>query len=124
MSESTESTDGCSDRSRDIVRRLDELIKKQANHPLYSKELADHVGVSIRTLQDATRAARNMSLHAYVRWIRLLAVRAKLQRDETSVKAAAMECGFWHMGDFSRRYHERFGELPSDTLRLKAHQHG
>jgi AraC-like DNA-binding protein len=32
-----------------------------------------------------------------------------------SIKAAAPENGFWHLGDFSRAYRELFGELPSRT---------
>jgi transcriptional regulator GlxA family with amidase domain len=35
----------------------------------------------------------------------------------TTVSTVALDCGFWHFGDFSRAYRECFGELPSDTLR-------
>ena len=108
--------DGYPDSYRHIVRRLDELIEMHADRPVYSKDLADHAQVSIRTLQSATLAVSNMSLHGYVRWRRLLAVRAKLRRGNTSVKTAAMQCGFWHLGDFSRSYRKEFGELPSATL--------
>ena len=39
------------DRYHDIVRKLDKLIEKRApSQPLYSKELAELIGVSARTL--------------------------------------------------------------------------
>jgi AraC family ethanolamine operon transcriptional activator len=37
-----------------------------------------------------------------------------------SVKAAALSCGFWHLGQFSRDYRLTFGELPSETLVRRA----
>jgi transcriptional regulator GlxA family with amidase domain len=105
------------DRYHDIVRKLDKLIEKRApSQPLYSKELAELIGVSARTLQNATHRCRGMSLHSYVRWTRLTAARQKLRRGATSVKNAALESGFWHFGDFARQYRKLFGELPSSTL--------
>jgi AraC-like DNA-binding protein len=108
-----------SDRQRDIVRQLDELIDGRVpSQPIYSKELGDLIGVSIRTLQNATLRTTGMSLHGYLRWKRLMAARHKLQQGETSVKSAALESGFWHLGDFAQRYQKLFGELPSLTLRF------
>ena len=107
-----------SDRQRDIVRQLDELIDGwEPSQPIYSKELADLIGVSIRTLQNATPRTKGMSLHSYLRWKRLTAARQKLQHGAASVKDAALESGFWHLGDFAQRYQKLFGELPSLTLR-------
>jgi AraC-like DNA-binding protein len=53
-----------------------------------------------------------MSLHSYVRWKRLLNAHQKL-RQGMGVKRAALESGFWHMGEFARDYRKLFGELPS-----------
>jgi AraC-like DNA-binding protein len=107
-----------SDRQRDMVRKLDELIDGWApSQPIYSKELATLIGVSIRTLQNATPRTKGMSLHGYLRWKRLMAARQKLQHGAPSVKDAALESGFWHLGDFAQKYQKLFGELPSSTLR-------
>jgi AraC-like DNA-binding protein len=38
-------------------------------------------------------------------------------RDSTTVTAEALNCGFWHLGEFSRAYKNCFGEFPSETLR-------
>ncbi len=108
---------GYSDRHRSRIEQLDELIETSAPfHPLYSKDLAEQIGVSIRTLQTAVLEIRGMKLHSYVRRKRLLLARLKLQQGAVSVKSAALESGFWHLSDFARGYQEMFGELPSSTL--------
>jgi transcriptional regulator GlxA family with amidase domain len=33
------------------------------------------------------------------------------------VTAAALECGFSNLGEFARKYRQRFDENPSETLR-------
>jgi transcriptional regulator GlxA family with amidase domain len=106
------------DRHRDIVRKLDGLIDGWVpSRPIYSKDLAVQIGVSVRTLQNATPRSTGMSLHGYIRWKRLMAARHRLLHGATSVKNAALESGFWHLGDFAQQYQELFGELPSLTLR-------
>ena len=57
-----------------------------------------------------------MSLHRYLRFKRLWLVRKRLMAGGISVKACALESGFWHLSDFSRSYHLHFGETPSQTL--------
>jgi AraC family transcriptional regulator, ethanolamine operon transcriptional activator len=117
MSQSGKGASRCSDRHRKIVDKLDELVEREPSRPLYSKELAKQIGVSTRTLQSAALGARDMTLHGYLRWKRLMAARQKLQHGATGVTTAALESGFWHLSDFARRYRELFGELPSSTLR-------
>jgi AraC-like DNA-binding protein len=36
----------------------------------------------------------------------------------TTVSAAAFECGFGDLSDFSAKYRNKYGELPSETLRF------
>jgi transcriptional regulator GlxA family with amidase domain len=118
MSRNGKGANRCSDRHREIVGMLDELVEKwPLCRPLYSRELAEQIGVSTRTLQNAALGARDMTLHGYLRRKRLMAAREKLQHGATSVTAAALESGFWHLSDFAHRYRKLFGELPSSTLR-------
>jgi AraC-like DNA-binding protein len=99
---------------RKIVARLDELVVEATPTPLYSDDLASSLGVSVRTLQTATRAVQGMTLHQYLRLKRLWLVRCRLTG--LSVKNAALVNGFWHLGEFSRSYRAAFGELASETL--------
>ncbi len=103
------------DRYREIIAKLDQVIQTVPSEPPYSKVLARRIGTSVRTLQAASRSVNGMSLHRYVRLKRLSAVRHQLSTSNTSVKAAAIANGFWHLGDFARAYREAFGELPSET---------
>lgn len=109
---------GTFDKHRKVVVRLDELAATLGSKPLYSDELARALGVSVRTLQTATRAVHGVSLHHHLRLKRLWSTRIQLMTGGAglSVKAAALGNGFWHLGDFSRAYKMTFGEAPSETL--------
>src|ERR1700755_589048 len=107
------------DRHQNMVDQLEKLIDGPALYrPIYSKELARQLGISIRTLQYAMRMTRGETLHGYLRRRRLSAARLKLQQGTMSVKWAALESGVSHLSDFAREYRKLFGELPSSTLRF------
>lgn len=113
-----------SERHRAIVAELDTLVRAlQPSRPLYSEDLAQQTGISVRTLQVAVRSVTGLSLHRYLRRQRLSRVRHQLLTDAPSVKAAALANGFWHLGDFSQVYTQTFGERPSQTL-ARAAEHG
>lgn len=84
-------------------------------------QLARHLGVPLRTLQESIQNELGMSLSNVIRQSRLRVARSiLLERDPTScsVTEVALQCGFRHLGRFSLAYREAFGEKPSDTLRL------
>jgi AraC-like DNA-binding protein len=98
-------------------QKVEALLLEDLKSPIYSDALANAVGISVRTLQDVIKQYRGMSLHRYLRLKRLWLVRKRLLLgDQISVKACALEYGFWHMGDFSRSYQNHFGETPSQTV--------
>ncbi|PSO21525.1 helix-turn-helix transcriptional regulator [Bradyrhizobium sp. MOS003] len=100
-----------------IIAELDQLVSVlPPSRPLYSKELAQHIGTSVRTLHSASVSVCGMGLHSYLRRKRLSEARLQLSTGAFSVKAAALANGFWHLGDFSRVYRRTFGEMPSQTL--------
>jgi AraC-like DNA-binding protein len=99
-----------------VFREIQTVLSGSIGRPVYSGELARHVGVSVRTMHDAVQRYQGMSLHRYLRMRRLWLVRQKLVAGTGSVKACAIACGFWHLGDFARSYRLQFGESPSETL--------
>jgi len=99
-----------------VFREVHQLLGDNIGNPIYSGELAQQLGVSVRTIHDAVLRYRGMSLHRYLRLRRLWLVRRRLLVGAESVKACALACGFWHMGDFSHSYHLQFGETPSETM--------
>jgi AraC-like DNA-binding protein len=99
-----------------VFRDVETVLSGDIAHPLYSGELAKQVGVSVRTMHDAIKRYRGMSLHRYLRLRRLWLVRKRLIEGLQSVKACALAFGFWHLSDFSKSYRLQFGETPSETL--------
>jgi AraC family ethanolamine operon transcriptional activator len=106
------------DGYRRIVADMENLIRKDLRIWQKTTELAELVGVSVRTLQSATQAICGMSPHRYSRVLRLWSVRKQLRIGPAgrSVKSCAIGHGFWHLSEFAASYRAAFGELPSETL--------
>jgi AraC family ethanolamine operon transcriptional activator len=88
--------------------------------PIPISALCSPVAVSERTLRTAFRETYGMSPSRYFKLLRLAHVRTSLERSthrRTTVLCEAVKAGFWHMGRFAAEYKDRFGELPSVTLR-------
>lgn len=102
-----------------IVADMERLIRQDLTIWHKTPELAEQVGVSVRTLQSATQAICGLSPHRYSRVLRLWSVRKQLGNGggHRSVKACAIAHGFGHLGEFAASYKAAFGELPSETLR-------
>jgi AraC family ethanolamine operon transcriptional activator len=101
-----------------LIQKFDAFVAANAGKTLYSADVAQQLGVSVRTLHNAVVAIRGMSMHRYMRLRRLWSVRQQLLRGEPpqSIKAVALTNGFWHMGEFTALYRELFGEAPQQTL--------
>ncbi len=108
-------------RQFNIFADVREALSGDIGRPVYSSDLARRIGVSVRTLHDAVKRYRGMSLHRYLRLRRLWLVRKRLLSGTHSVKACALAFGFWHLSDFSRIYRLQFGETPSETLARSRH---
>ena len=88
--------------------------------PLTVTDMAHFAGVSIRALQDGFKKYVGMSPTDYLRNVRLNRVREELLAErgfDSSIADIAFTWGFTHLGRFAKLYHERFGELPSETIR-------
>ncbi|WP_433566653.1 AraC family transcriptional regulator [Nocardia sp. CA-151230] len=107
--------------ARPIAQAAD-LIEAHAHEPLTIDDIAEAIGVSTRTLQDGFRRYYDTTPMAYLRDVRLRRVRTDLlQADSTTatVTDIAIRWGFLHPGRFSILYRDRYGESPSQTLRLE-----
>lgn len=101
------------------VKRAIEFMWANAYRPVSASEIAGECGVGVRALNSGFRRFKAMPMMAYLREIRLSAVRQEL-RDPGSTGAIgeiAGKWGFTHLGRFSSEYEKRFGELPSQTRR-------
>jgi AraC-like DNA-binding protein len=103
------------------VRRAEEYIAAHWDQPITIEALAVATNVSARSLYYTFKKARGYSPIALVKQIRLDRARQMLSNPgpATSVTDIAYACGFGNLGHFANDYFRRFGERPSETLRLR-----
>jgi len=81
-------------------------------------ELCELTGKSVRTIERVFKQVFSLSVREFQTYHRFSLIRQILLHDKhTSILNAAVKYGYMHMGRFSQKYKELFGELPSQTLR-------
>ncbi|WP_175719241.1 helix-turn-helix domain-containing protein [Burkholderia anthina] len=102
-----------------IVRRSQEIALELDDVPTVI-DLCRHLRISRRTLQYSFQNVADTTPTAYLRSIRLNAVRRFLMTTPDTVRIgdAAAQFGFCHFGRFSAYYQQHFHERPSHTPRL------
>lgn len=101
------------------VRRAEDYIVANWKGAITIADLAEHTGVSARSIFKAFKSARGHSPMEFVKSVRLNNARNLLHSatSVTTVTETAFACGFGNLGHFSSDYFRAFGELPSDTLK-------
>lgn len=102
-----------------FVKRVERYIEEHAHEPISIVDMAEHAGVSSRSLFTGFRRYRNISPMHYLKEVRLRNVHEELARQSsggTTVTEVAYRWGFSHLGHFTTDYKRRFGESPSETL--------
>ncbi|RMQ43447.1 DNA-binding domain-containing protein, AraC-type [Pseudomonas cichorii] len=102
-----------------MVDRAREYALAHLDEPLSILDLCNHIGASRRKLQYCFQETLGINPVAYLRALRLNAVRRELRdrSDEHGVQEVAARWGFWHLSRFAGDYRVLFGESPSQTLR-------
>ena len=100
------------------VRRAEEIMRSRMDEPLSVADLAQELGLSLRSLQLAFHTVHGEGPRARLTRIRLELARAALLSAEPprQVTAVALDCGFTHLSRFAEAYRCAFGERPSETL--------
>lgn len=104
-----------------FVRQTEDYMRRHLDQPISVESMAEYAGVSVRSLQAGFRKYRHTTPMALLRDLRLDRVHEILQQSDcpVSITDLAFCWGFSHLGRFSRDYRQRFGELPSETLRFR-----
>ncbi|WP_017933666.1 AraC family transcriptional regulator [Nocardioides sp. Iso805N] len=101
------------------VERAVEIIQERAHEPLTVSSIAAEVGLSVRALQSGFRRAVGVTPGVYLTQVRLERAHRTLidaTRQSASATAVAAMWGFGNYGRFARKYRERYGESPAETL--------
>lgn len=105
-------------QQRIAVERAREYIHGKLAEPLPLSKLCRYAHVQARSLEYGFREITGLSPIAYVKSLRLNAVRRDLSRSgaaEHSISAIALDHGFWHLSQFAADYRKFFGETPTST---------
>lgn len=105
------------------VRAAEEIMRARGDEPLAIAEIAEELGVGVRTLQIAFLEHRGLSPRAVLTGIRLERAHEALlsAQPDRNVTDIALACGFSHLGRFAAAYRARFGEAPRETLARRRH---
>jgi AraC-like DNA-binding protein len=103
-----------------FVRKAEVYMRENAAENVTLNDIADHVGVSVRTLQNGFRHFRATTPMTFLKSLRLNAARTALLKSHLTrrnVTDIALDCGFTHLSKFAQDYRQKFGESPSETAR-------
>jgi AraC-like DNA-binding protein len=96
--------------------RAESFLLENATEQITVADVAAAAGLSVRGLQDTFQRHHGIAPLTYLRGIRLLLARERLQTEpDLSVAEVARGAGFAHLGRFAAAYRAEFGELPRQT---------
>lgn len=98
-----------------IIRYIEENVKED----IELETLSQISNMSIRSIYNAFSRVFSTTPKSYVKLVKLKRLRNDLLHGHCrNVTEVALDYGFSHLGRFSSDYRKRFGELPSETMRL------
>ncbi len=112
------------DKARQVVGKAQKFVFENAGEPITVTDLCAQTHTSRRTLQECFEQVVGESPGAFLKIVRLNAVRRDLQRCNTqhSIADIASSWGFWHLSQFAADYRRLFNELPSMTAQIAGRQ--
>ncbi|WP_293855994.1 helix-turn-helix domain-containing protein [uncultured Alsobacter sp.] len=104
------------------VREAEDFMRHNCHLPIGVTEVAEHVGVSVRSLQYAFQRHRGRTPVQALIGFRLAAARDDIVHSpDIPLADIAMAWGFLHMGRFASLFRQTFGEAPRDLRKRTRH---
>ncbi len=102
-----------------LVREIESYLVNNLEQPITLKELCEQFYTTKSPLIYAFQEILGMSPLAYLKLLRLHAMRRVLKSADpgTTIVSLMHKFGFWHPGRFSLDYKKLFEESPSETLK-------
>jgi transcriptional regulator GlxA family with amidase domain len=97
-----------------LVQRALHYMRVHLTKPFNVEQLAEHVGVSKRTLETRFRNSLRSSPHDFLTRLRVQHAQALMQLPQKrTLEQAARECGFGTVRALNKVFHRVAGESPS-----------
>jgi AraC-like DNA-binding protein len=104
------------------VRRAIDYVETDPSRVSTVSDIARAASVSVRAIEHGFRKHLGVSPMAYLKEVRLARVHDDLINGdpaETTITSTARRWGFTHLSRFSESYRQKYGVLPSETLRQR-----
>ena len=98
-----------------LIEKIHHLAQANQNKPLSLNEICTAVDIKPRTVQKYFHELYGMGPTEYFRVRRLNGTRTDLLHGTNRISEVALRWGFTHLGRFSGRYKNHFGESPKTT---------
>ena len=101
------------------MERIIQYIEENVKEDIELDTLSQISNMSIRSIYNAFSRVFSTTPKSYVKLVKLRSLRSDLLQGQCrNITEVALDYGFSHLGRFSSDYRKRFGELPSETMRL------
>lgn len=108
-------------QTKPYVKRAEQFMEENLSQQISLEDLALVAKTTPRSLRNAFHRCYGTSPMCYLKMLRLDQAHQLLTTASigTNISSIAMDCGFRHLGRFSKEYKDRFGQAPSQTLGRK-----
>lgn len=108
-------------KTKPCVKKAEEFMQENFSQQITIQDLASAANTTPRTLRNAFHRCYGDSPMQHLKTLRLDRAHQRLKAAtmDTNITGIALDCGFRHLGRFSKEYKDRFGQAPSQTLGKK-----
>jgi AraC-like DNA-binding protein len=108
------------DNRSQVIEHLCDYLASNINQALNLTTMETVSGLSARILQTEFQKRFGCSPIQWIKQQRLSQAHDLLRNahEQTTISSIAAQCGYSNFSEFSRQYQEKFGLLPSETLKL------
>jgi AraC-like DNA-binding protein len=110
---------------RRIAKLAEEFICEHYRDAVHVEDICHETGVGLRYLQRSIRTYFDVTITELLESIRMEAAQRDLSTlcpEESTVTQVALNNGFSHLGRFSVKYQQHYGEKPSEVLARRSGQ--
>jgi len=101
-----------------MVQSLRAAIEEDPDNIPTNGDMLHRFNMGEQMARRAFQAEFGLTMSAHARAVRLAKARDMLLNGTASIKQVGFDCGYAHVGNFTRAYRQKFGETPSETRRM------